>query len=60
MNLLGRQLLELPELQRAQVVKVHPSIGASALRSALVMAKKTVPEGEGERVGRGGKGCKER
>ncbi|CAK9116968.1 unnamed protein product [Durusdinium trenchii] len=37
-----RQLLELPELQRAQVVKVHPSIGASALRSALVMAKKTV------------------
>ena len=33
-----RRLLELPELRSATVVKVHPSIGAAALRSALLMA----------------------
>jgi len=35
-------LLQLPALRDASVVKVHPSIGAAALRTALVMAKKTV------------------
>lgn len=36
------RLLQLPEFRDAAVVKVHPSIGASALRSALVMLGKTV------------------
>lgn len=36
------RLLELPELREATVVKVHPSIGAAALRTALVLAGKTV------------------
>lgn len=46
-----RRLLELPELRSATVVKVHPSIGAAALRSALLMAGKTVlvPPYPGER-----------
>eukprot|EP00435_Cladocopium_sp_Y103_P036999 s1572_g9.t1 len=35
-------LLQLPAIRNAAVVKVHPSIGAAALRTALVMAKKTV------------------
>ena len=39
----GGHLLQLPALRDAAVVKVHPSIGAAALRTALVMAKKTVP-----------------
>ena len=38
----GRNLLEVPEMREASVVKVHPSIGAAALRTALVMAGKTV------------------
>ncbi|CAE7535461.1 COG0212 [Symbiodinium pilosum] len=37
-----RNLLEVPEMREASVVKVHPSIGAAALRTALVMAGKTV------------------
>ncbi|CAE7536358.1 COG0212 [Symbiodinium necroappetens] len=37
-----QHLLGLPELQNASVVKVHPSIGAAALRTALVVAGKTV------------------
>eukprot|EP00439_Symbiodinium_sp_Y106_P023635 s1271_g2.t3 len=37
-----QHLLALPELQNASVVKVHPSIGAAALRTALVLAGKTV------------------
>jgi hypothetical protein len=39
----GGHLLQLPALRDASVVKDHPSIGAAALRTALVMAKKTVP-----------------
>ncbi|CAE7506978.1 MTHFSD [Symbiodinium natans] len=35
-------LLEVPEMREASVVKVHPSIGAAALRTALVLAGKTV------------------
>eukprot|EP00434_Breviolum_minutum_P026910 symbB.v1.2.023786.t4/scaffold2207.1/size85781/2 len=35
-------LLTIPAIRNASVVKVHPSIGAAALRTALVMAKKTV------------------
>ncbi|CAK0834049.1 unnamed protein product [Prorocentrum cordatum] len=36
------RLLASPWLREARVVKVHPSIGAAALRSALVMAGRTV------------------
>lgn len=39
---LGGHLLTIPAIRNASVVKVHPSIGAAALRTALVMAKKTV------------------
>ena len=39
----GGHLLQLPAIRDAAVVKVHPSIGAAALRTALVMAKKSVP-----------------
>ena len=38
----GRHLLLVPEMKKASVVKVHPSIGAATLRTALVMAGKTV------------------
>lgn len=43
-------LLQLPELKDANVVKVHPSIGATALRTALVLAGKVVlvPPNPGE------------
>jgi len=37
-----RRLLDLPQVRGASVVKVHPSIGAAALRTALVAAGKTV------------------
>eukprot|EP00929_Paragymnodinium_shiwhaense_P078706 TRINITY_DN40813_c0_g1_i2.p2 TRINITY_DN40813_c0_g1~~TRINITY_DN40813_c0_g1_i2.p2 ORF type:complete len:261 (+),score=50.50 TRINITY_DN40813_c0_g1_i2:100-882(+) len=37
-----QRLLDLPEVRSADVIKVHPSIGAAALRTALVVAGKTV------------------
>ncbi|CAJ1353518.1 unnamed protein product [Effrenium voratum] len=51
-----QHLLQMPEIQVARVVKVHPSIGAAALRTALVMAGKTEarqlkPQLEADRTG---------
>lgn len=41
-NLACSYLLELQMVRNAEVIKVHPSIGAATLRTALVMAGKTV------------------